>query len=89
MSEQLLEDLYKMLRFFLSQSKKMPLDSFDKPNVVVLFFELLAVNAKLQIDFIEKANHEALADVINQDFIPEEALVFLLKKSKSPFFLFK
>ena len=82
MSDALLEDLYRLLRFFLSKTPRLPEGSFDKPEVVCLFFELLAVNAKLQIDFLQKADAEAIAALIDQDLILEEALIFLLKVAK-------
>ena len=82
MSDALLEDLYRLLRFFLSKSSRLPEGSLDKPEVVYLFFELLAVNAQLQIDFLQKADSRAIAALIDQDIILEEALIFLLQVSK-------
>lgn len=79
--EDKLAALYKLLRLFLSKSARFSSEPLDDPELVAILFELLAIQANLQLDFLEKAHTDYVARMIDLDVISEEALVYLASVS--------
>ena len=80
MEDQSLQEIYQLLRSFLSQERYINDEYLKNHQTIKQFFTLLNVQEKFQVGFLNKINPKTLQYLIDEDVIDEASILALQSK---------